>query len=207
MSDKRNSTGSTVAERPGKYVKQKGDIAAATRYARQLFTLGNGDGKPVRNVAKLAAMAGVHIATIERRMPEWERESREIAAAETAGKCKLAARVTPDSVRWQGDVVADLKEQIDSLRALLKTLPVGADAHADCLRLLRDTVKQWETSSGFAAYADLQSTIAKEQIKLAARAQKNGDSDADQRKVSGFTFNVQPQLADSAQSDDDDLIG
>jgi DNA-binding transcriptional MerR regulator len=51
-----------------------------TRYAKQLWLYGAGDGAPVKNIPKLAELSGVTCETIRRYLPQWEKESTEILA-------------------------------------------------------------------------------------------------------------------------------
>ena len=169
----------------GGTVKQPGQVSAATRHAKDLFLRGNGDGKPVTNVLRLKELSGVSTATIEKWLPLWERERREIATRETKGKGKLGDAVTGDVIQWQSEKVSLLKSEIDLLAVTIKTLPVGSDIRRDTVKHYKDLLKAWEESSGFADYAATQHAYSKELARTAARAQGKPDAE---RKVIGQTF-------------------
>lgn len=171
--------------------KKPGDIAGNTARAKELFLYGNGDGRPVRNIARLSEMSGAAPRTLERWTPVWKREAAELAAANSGGKRSLVASVTERELTWQRSKVATLKNECDRLEKLLPDLPAGSDMHRDALKLLNATLAKWEESSGFAAYAATQATIAKEMVKTAARA-KGGTGGPSVRQASGFSFDMSP---------------
>ena len=170
--------------------KQVGQVAASTRYAKELFLKGNGDGKPIRNLEKLADKSGAALRTIMQHIPDWERESREIAVAHCGTKRELVESVTGAVVQWQSEGVAQLKAQCDGLKVLLKSLLIGTDAHANALKLFTATFKAWTEQSGFADYADTQAAYAKELAKTAARQHGKSDSGNERNVTPGFEFST-----------------
>lgn len=174
----------------GGNTKQPGQVSAATRYARDLFLHGNGDGKPVTDTVRLAEKAGISIATVERWRPVWERERVALARRETAGKVVLRESVTAAELAWHSAKVNSLKLHCDKLEKALEKLPAGTDLHANTLKLLSATLKTWAEESGLHEHFETQAVAAREMIKIAARAAR-ADHDKDERVINpGFAFTV-----------------
>lgn len=92
------------------------------REARRLFLYGDGDGRRVLNVAKLAELAGCHVDSIRRHLPTWEREAEEITAnsSENGFQLRLSSLAL---AKFESDRDF-IREQIDSQVAEIKRLPV-----------------------------------------------------------------------------------
>jgi hypothetical protein len=193
---KRESDEITLADilGPDRTTKKPGDLAGNTARAKELFLYGNGDGRPVRDIARLSEMSGAAPRTLERWTPVWKREAADLAKANSGGKRSLVASVTETELAWQAGKVATLKSECDRLEKLLPDLPAGSDIHRDTLKLLNATLAKWEESSGFSAYADTQAALAKEMVKTAARQRGNPDNSPPVRNASGFTFDTSPAL-------------
>jgi hypothetical protein len=153
---------------------------------------GNGDGRPVRSITRLAELSGASPRTLEKYVEKWRGESEDIARA-NAGKRGQVASVTEKELTWQAGKVATLKSECDRLEKLLPDLPAGSDMHRDTLKLLNATLAKWEESSGFSAYAGTQAALAKEMIRTAARQRGEGPA-APPRQANGFTFDTSPAL-------------
>ena len=106
------------------------EMRAETRYARQLFLHGDGSGAPVRNVARVSELSGVHEQTIRKHLPEWEREAAELLASssevglalvlseeklEQHTKDSLFIRNQLDSLKWEIEQLDDLTEKLMGL--------------------------------------------------------------------------------------------
>ena len=73
------------------------ELRAETRYARQLFLYGAGDGQPVRNVPTLSKLAGVHVETIRKHLPVWEKEAEAILAG--SSELGLAVQLSSETLK------------------------------------------------------------------------------------------------------------
>jgi hypothetical protein len=175
-------------DKPRNRTKKPGEVGHKTALAKQYYLHGNGDGKPVRSVAKLSELTGAAPNTIERWLPVWQRESVAIAKAESGGKQEQASKVTGGTVALQQVQVNRLKLEMERLESLLPTLPDGSDTHADCLKLYMAVVKAWTEQSGFTAYREIETTIAKEQAKTLQRAARQNDAGGEERNVTPFRF-------------------
>ena len=116
---------------------------AEVRAARQLFLFGAGDGKPVRHVATLAEMAGVHIQTIQKHLPAWEAEAEAILSnsSEIGFRLKLNA-----------ETLAKHENDVMFLRKSLDSMLLEASALPDLLGSLRDVVQRFLNSGDKDAY-------------------------------------------------------
>lgn len=92
------------------------------REARRLFLFGNGDGKRVLNVARLAEMAGCHIQSIHKHLPTWEAENEKIVC--NSSENGLGLRLNAETLKKHESDKAFIREQIDSQVAEIKRLPV-----------------------------------------------------------------------------------
>lgn len=181
-------------------VKQPGQVSPQTRYARELFFHGNGDGKPIRNAQKLADKAGVSVKTVERWLPIWERESRAKAVSATAGKVILRGEVTAEAIALHTDDVATLRTECSRLKLVLKTLPSGTDAHEKALKLYTATMKAWAQESGLHDHFETATVANREMIKISLKAQGRGNDSGERNVTPGnFNFSVQPALPDKSE--------
>lgn len=92
------------------------------REARRLFLFGNGDGRRVLKVERLAELAGCRIESIRRHLPGWEAEAEEIAAK--SSEIGDIWRLNAESLRKHESDKAFIRGQIDSQVAEIKQLPV-----------------------------------------------------------------------------------
>lgn len=184
--------GTATVKKRGK-MERTGVTKATTERAKNLFLFGNGDGKPVCDIVKLAHLSGAGISTIEKWWPVWKREAREIAVAGNGNKAALGSLVTANDLHLHKAHVEQLKSDLERIKLLLPKLSAASDVYADALKLYTATLKAWSELSGISALFDLQQTIEKEQIKRAARVDKSGDTN--ERNVSGFNFDAVPIAA------------
>jgi len=181
------------------YRKPVGAMGHKTEKAKLLFLYGNGDGKPVTSAAVLREKTGVALSTLESYLPVWRKEAQELAIKATGGHSPLVVRVTMEQVTMQAETVKLLESEVIRLRSALHKMSPVSLAYADTMKTLIATLKQWETSSGFADHAALQATIAKEQVKRASKAAAL--TPEDERQAKGFDFNVKPlEIGDTADA-------
>lgn len=186
--------GGAVKETAGKYQtlrkggKKAGELSARMKHARELFMFGNGDGKPVRNVGRLAQKSGCSVSGIEKWINTWQRESEQRAVAETGGRLALVPGVTDGVVQWHRSTVADLKEEIDKVRVTMKKLVPSSDLHIAATKQLALLLKQWETSSGFADHVQTAVTAQRELLKQAARLQGRNALEKSERQATAIEF-------------------
>lgn len=168
-------------------------LKSTTDRARTLFFHGNGDGKPVCNIPKLAEMSGASPKTLERWLPVWQREARELAVRGGAATRGLGALVSLEDITLHRKTLNHLANELQRLSAVLPGLSVMSDVYQDALRMLLTSFKQWSSMVGCDDLAKLNLTIQIEQIKRAARAP--GKDDTQERNVSGFNFDAVPVAA------------
>lgn len=92
------------------------------REARRLFLFGNGDGKRVLNVARLAEMAGCHIQSIHKHLPTWEAENEKIVC--NSSENGLGLRLNAETLKKHESDKAFIRRQIDLQVLEIKRLPV-----------------------------------------------------------------------------------
>lgn len=90
------------------------ELRAETRYAKQLFLYGAGDGVPIRSVPKLAEMAGVHVETVRRHLPEWEKESEALLASASANG--LAIQLSAEKLADHESDMIHLRDSINRVK-------------------------------------------------------------------------------------------
>jgi hypothetical protein len=81
-----------------------------TKEAKRLFLYGDGTGERVTNAEKLAKLSGVHVTTIYRNMPAWEKEYEEIL---TGGNSRnLAIALSKEKLDLHNSCIDTLENQI-----------------------------------------------------------------------------------------------
>lgn len=71
-------------------------VKAGTTAARQAFLYGTGDGRRVLDPQKLAEIGDVHVSTVWRHLPAWQKEYEEILASANSGS--LALRLSAETL-------------------------------------------------------------------------------------------------------------
>ena len=85
-----------------------------TRYAKQLWLYGAGDGQPIKNIPKLAEVSGVHEVTLRKYLPEWEKEAEEILA--NTSEMGLAIKLSSDVLNENEKDLAFIRDKMNALR-------------------------------------------------------------------------------------------
>lgn len=85
-------------------------IKAETREARRLFLYGDGDGKRVLNPDELAKRSGVHVTTIYRNLPLWEKAYEEMLSGN--GQRNLAIALSAEQLQLHKSCIKTLEDQI-----------------------------------------------------------------------------------------------
>lgn len=174
---------------PRNRVKQRGDVGGKTALARDLFFNGNGDGKPVCDINRLAEMSGASPLTLEKWVPVWKRERVALLRAETAGNQSLVARVTEESLALDSKICELLKCEMRKLELVLPKLSVGSELHTDVTASLMKIHARWRHLAGIEAYHEVQLTVLKEEAKQTIRANRSQSKGGpEERQAIGFTF-------------------
>ena len=93
---------------------------AETRFAKQLFLFGNGNGQPVRNVDKLSKLSGVHEQTIRKYLSEWEKEAQELLAS--SSECGLAISLNRKQIDQNNKDIDFIRDQLNKITFEIKSL-------------------------------------------------------------------------------------
>jgi tRNA-dihydrouridine synthase len=178
-------------ERKPARTKQVGELSARAKHARNLFLYGNGDGKPIRNLRRVAEYSGCGLRTIEKHAPAWQIEADELAksSAGTGGKTIVRVSVTAEMIEIHEKRVKLLHLECDRLEKILPKLPAGSDMHRDALKLFTATLKAWSEASGIAEHFETASAFQKEMAKQLAKKQ-GGEKEPPMRQASGFAFDT-----------------
>jgi uncharacterized protein with von Willebrand factor type A (vWA) domain len=178
-------------EKQGAFQDRTGRLDAETKHARELFLFGNGDGKRIKNVKKLAEMSGCGERTIYRHMEQWQRESESLALATTGKSGAVVLRITEKELLFSAQHVSILQRQLEKIAKVIDEATPGSDWHMELVKLHAATLLKWQAASGFADHADTQATFAKEMARQAARlAGKSADSEPEERPAKGFAFDI-----------------
>ena len=141
----------------------------STQIARELFLYGPPGGKRITNVKELVRLSGASERAIYAHMPQWKRESEELAASGRESGLALCLR-TCDLDNHKSDCEF-LRSEVDRLKLYLKTLPVSDETYPTISRAMLTTEKQWAAMSGVLAALDAAACAMKETARLAARAE------------------------------------
>lgn len=91
-------------------MSKKLSIKTETKQARQLFLYGDGDGVRVINAEELAKRSGVHVGTIYRNLPQWEKEWEEILTGKN--ERTLAIALSAEQLQLHKSCIKTLEDQI-----------------------------------------------------------------------------------------------
>lgn len=92
-----------------------------THVAKLAFLYGQGDGKPVTDVERLAEIGGVTRATIYNNLPEWKREMEMILSE--SGDFGISVRLSSETLAEHKATTATLEKIVAEIRAELRELP------------------------------------------------------------------------------------
>lgn len=163
---------------------------AETKAARQLFLYGNGDGKRVLNVKALVAATGVHVGTIWKHMPAWQKEAEDLVANATENGLALSLssatlkthetdmlhlRNLVEANKFEQDKIDDVTAKLESWMEKFAGNPEDQDKALRILELWvrtcgqKSTIisqflalqKQWTALSGIIDLKDIQTTREK----------------------------------------------
>ena len=107
------------------------------REARRLFLFGNGDGKRVLNVARLAEMAGCHIQSIHKHLPTWEAENEKIVC--NSSENGLGLRLNAETLKKHESDKAFFRRQIDLQVLEIERLPALENSLLDLVRIIANS--------------------------------------------------------------------
>ena len=144
-------------------------MGSKTRYARELYLFGNGDGKPVRDRNRLIALSGISGITFERHNRAWQAEAEEIARGAGGmaddGSRIMGRRVAAEMQHLHIASVKTLAAELERLRNLLPYLTAGSDAHLSTLKAFQAALKQFSEESGIADKFKTIATLERETLK------------------------------------------
>lgn len=101
--------------------------SAAVNLARQIFLYGNGDGRPITDLSKLAEFSGCHLKTIHKHFRGWEKEREEMLSEPTNGAFGLSVsgdvlRQHRATVDYLANLERELREEVEALPKILSEL-------------------------------------------------------------------------------------
>jgi hypothetical protein len=169
-----------------------------TRYAKQLWLYGAGDGSPVRNIPKLSEISGVHVETLRKYLPEWGKEAEELLAntselglaihlsaekVASAEKDEIFIRDQINSIKWEIEKLDDLTAKLEGLTELFaadedmlsSALTVfsawlqGAGKKSMLRTQFIAMKKLWDEKTGLDALRDIGATQQREMAKGKAK--------------------------------------
>jgi hypothetical protein len=91
-----------------------------TRYARQLWFYGAGDGQPIKNIPKLSEASGVHVETLRKYLPAWEKEAESLLA--NTSEIGLAIQLSAEKLHLHNSDMSFLREQINQVKWEMENL-------------------------------------------------------------------------------------
>ena len=106
--------------------------------ARQACLYGEGDGKPVMNVKRLAEIAGVHESTIWRHMPKWQKEREEILAK--ANNSSLGIHLSAKELESHKSDMELLRKEINQVKWELDEFDDNIEKLEGLVERMTDTV-------------------------------------------------------------------
>jgi hypothetical protein len=148
-----------------------------TSHARELFLFGPAGGDRITSVNELVSRSGASERAIRAHLPEWRKESLELAQNRTE-------LLSGFSLREQAFVdhrrdVDFLRSEVERLKKHLLTIPPSHDKYPAVLRNLLTAEKQWAAMSGIQAAIDAVAVKMKEdsrqQVRFEERAAPNSD--------------------------------
>ena len=210
------------------------ELRAETRYAKQMFLYGSGDGQPIRNAAKLAKVSGVHVETIRRHLPEWEKEAEQLLA--NTSEIGLAVRLSKETLEQHNNDMIHLRDQLNQVKFEIDRLEditakledwmdkFDADEVNDALSIfdawqracgskasLRSQFlamqKQWTSLSGIVDLKDISVVREKEISKGRAKLEikrLENETNPVPRQVPGGVFSRPARLLESSETDPED---
>lgn len=92
----------------------KTNVTSSTRAARQLYLYGNGDGKRILSVQRLAKEAGIHEETVRTHIKKWEAEAEEMLSASSSSG--LALHLSREQLDQHKSDMVHLRAQIGQVK-------------------------------------------------------------------------------------------
>jgi len=144
------------------------DLSEDMHYAKQLYLYGEGDGKPVKNLKKLAQLSGVSVAGIREHVKEWREVSTQLAIMSDNSNYSLT--LSEDVLMQHQKEVDFLGEQVRKLRTQLAELDTSQQSYHVVLGSYERALKAWEKSSGILAHYNTAESAMKERARQIERA-------------------------------------
>lgn len=163
--------------------------------AHQLFVYGLPEGPrrgiPIRNVAKLARVCGLHRKVLEPHVRPWTREAMRIARDSSpiyAFACSKEARET------HLKDLETMRVNIGKIEEAITSSAVGSRQWIELHRLLKEARKEWQDASGVTSGVKISEEAAKLQAKALIDSMKEENSDKPGRepvrRIGGKCFDV-----------------
>ncbi|HWB01616.1 MAG TPA: hypothetical protein VG796_01245 [Verrucomicrobiales bacterium] len=157
-----------------------------TDAAKTAYLFGEGDGRRVTNTRRLAEIGGVHESTIKRWLPTWKKEASELVRF--SPECKLGISLNEGTLEQHRSDVVFLREQVDRLKRIVKSLPATDERYYVACRSLLATERQWAAMSGVIAALDAAAARLKDAERARGKAELDRKDSAG-RKSPGFDTN------------------
>ena len=139
----------------------------STEIARELFLYGPAGGKRVTSVKELVRQSGASERAIHAHMPDWKRESEELAAS--GKESGFALCLSTSALESHKKDVEFIRSEVDRLKTHLAGLSPMDESYCTVSRAMLATQRQWANLSGVASALDAASARMKEKEKLAAK--------------------------------------
>lgn len=150
------------------------DLSEQMHYAKQLYLYGEGETKPVKNIKKLAQLAGVSERGIREHLSGWRETSTQLALNSPNSPYSLA--LSEDVLLQHKKEVDFLGEQVRKLRTQLAELETSQQSYHVVLGSYERALTKWEKSSGILAHYNTAESAMKERARAHERAKgKKGD--------------------------------
>lgn len=141
----------------------------STEIARELFMYGPAGGKRVTSVKELVRLSGASERAIHAHMPDWKRESEELASC--GKESGLVLSLSTSALESHKKDVEFMRSEVDRLKTHLAGLSPTDETYCTVSRAMLSTQRQWCNISGVASALDAASARMKETEKLAAKAE------------------------------------
>ena len=141
----------------------------STEIGRELFLYGPAGGKRVTSVKELVRLSGASERAIHAHMPNWKRESEQLASSGTESGLVLC--LSSSALAAHKADVDSMRSEADRLKLHLQGLAPSDESYSAISRSFLIMQKQWAAMSGVLAALDAAACAMKETAKLAAKTE------------------------------------
>ena len=159
----------------------------STEIARELFLYGPAGGKRITSVKQLAKESGASERAIHEHMPQWKKQSEELAI--NSRETGLVLSLSTSALASHKSDCEFLRTETDRLKLYLRSLPISDPFYATVSRAMLATEKQWAAMSGVLAALDAAGAALKDTAKAKAKAgAANGETGDEEPEAMGLGF-------------------